>query len=395
MMSILPLMSERAFRAWVTFFVIAPFVAVMTAMVLAWNRYVFASDVFLLLVMHFFTAIGVTIGYHRMVTHQGFKSSPIVRGFFIMLGSMAYAGVSAPDEWAATHIKHHAHSDQEDDPHSPLDGFWHAHMGWLYSTKDPDNVKKYAPHLLEDPVVQFFNTYWYVSTILAFGIPFAIGGWTGLLWGGFVRLFITEHTTWSVNSICHCFGRRPFETSDESRNEWIVGLLAFGEGWHNNHHAFPNSAIQGLRWWQFDLSGLIIRALEKLGLVWEVERVSEEAQKAKMRKSEGIRETFEEFKTQLEASITHAQSDLSSYLTHLKNEHTLLTQRGSLFAPKKLTDSYEKSVTHLETLRKNIRARKSLHKRRSEEYRAEIREFVTSAKEEMQRKMKKLTAITG
>jgi stearoyl-CoA desaturase (Delta-9 desaturase) len=377
-------MSERTYKAWVTFFVVTPFLAVIGAIVLLWNHYVFTEDIILLLVMHFCTAIGVTIGYHRMMTHEGFESSSLVRGLFIFLGSMAYGGVSPPDEWAATHIKHHAHSDQEDDPHSPLDGFWHAHMGWLYSLKDPESVKTYAPHLLKDPVVQFLNKYWYVSTLLAFGIPFAVGGWTGLLWGGFVRLFLTEHTTWSVNSICHCFGKRPFETTDESRNEWIVGLLAFGEGWHNNHHAFPKNAFHGLRWWQFDLSGLIICGLEKIGLIWKVERVSSEAQQAKVRKGESMRETLAEFQEQLSASIAQAKKELSLHLAHWSEKES-----------RPLRFSYEDAMKKLEALQKEIARRKSLRKKKQEEYREEIRNLVAQAKERMRSEMKKLGVVVG
>jgi stearoyl-CoA desaturase (delta-9 desaturase) len=176
-------------------------------------------------------------------------------------------------EWASTHIKHHAHADQEGDPHSPVEGFFHAHLGWMFKDPDP-NTALYGRHLLHDPLVVFVNRTSVLWVALSLLIPFLIGGWTGLLWGGLVRIFLTHHVTWSVNSVCHTFGKRAFETPDQSHNEWLVGLLAFGEGWHNNHHAFPRSAFHGLRWWQLDLSGSIIWVLERCGLAKEVYRVT-------------------------------------------------------------------------------------------------------------------------
>ncbi len=174
--------------------------------------------------------------------------------------------------WAATHIKHHAQADHEGDPHSPVEGFWHAHMGWFFKNEwgDP-NV--YCPHLLRDRLVVFISHTFLLWAALGLALPLALGGWSGLLWGGLVRVFLSHHVTWSVNSVCHMFGKRAFETPDQSRNVWVVGLLAAGEGWHNNHHAFPRSAFHGLRWWQVDLSGYLIWALERLRLAREVYRV--------------------------------------------------------------------------------------------------------------------------
>jgi stearoyl-CoA desaturase (delta-9 desaturase) len=134
-------------------------------------------------------------------------------------------------------------------------------------------------------MVMFMTRTFFVWVALGFVIPYLLGGWTGVLWGGLVRIFLTHHVTWSVNSVCHTFGRRMFETSDESKNQWLVGLLAFGEGWHNNHHAFPRSAFHGLRWWQFDLSAYIIRLLEWTGLAWDVWRVPAESLKARLARS--------------------------------------------------------------------------------------------------------------
>jgi stearoyl-CoA desaturase (delta-9 desaturase) len=220
--------------------------------------------------MYTVTALGVTMGFHRMLTHRSFKPNPVIKFILLVFGSMALEGAAL--EWAATHVKHHSLSDREGDPHSPIEGFFHAHVGWLFKDRMAD-PKVYCRNLVNDPMVMFVSRTFLLWVVLSLIIPFAIGGWSGLLWGGLVRIFLTHHVTWSVNSVCHTFGRRDFETGDQSHNEWLVGLLAFGEGWHNNHHAFPRSAFHGMRWWQFDLSGYIIWLLERVGLVREVYRV--------------------------------------------------------------------------------------------------------------------------
>jgi stearoyl-CoA desaturase (Delta-9 desaturase) len=251
--------------------VVLPFLATLLAIELFWQRAVNWTDIALLIAFNVIAGLGITIGYHRMLTHRSFQPHPIIKFIFLAFGSMAVEGPAL--EWAATHIKHHAHSDREGDPHSPVEGFWHAHMGWMFNRSFADpNV--YCRNLVNDPMVVFMSRTFIVWVILSLVIPFAIGGWTGLLWGGLVRIFFTHHITWSVNSVCHTFGKREFETRDQSRNEWVVGLLAFGEGWHNNHHAFPRSAFHGLHWWQFDLSGYVIWTLERVGLVRDVYRVS-------------------------------------------------------------------------------------------------------------------------
>ena len=250
--------------------VIVPLLATIYAIVSLWQRAVFASDLILLLVMYSLIALGVTVGFHRMLTHRSFKPNPVVKFLLLVLGSMAFEGPAVV--WAATHIKHHAQADKEGDPHSPVEGFFHAHLGWLFKDRQADpNI--YARHLVNDPIISFVSKTFLLWAILSLVIPFAIGGWTGLLWAGLVRMFLTHHVTWSVNSVCHVFGKREFETTDQSRNEWVVGLLAFGEGWHNNHHAFPRSAFHGLHWWQFDFSGYLIWTLEKLGLAKDVYRI--------------------------------------------------------------------------------------------------------------------------
>lgn len=252
--------------------VIIPFLATLLAIWLLWERLVHWSDLALLASMYTLTVLGIGIGFHRMLTHRSFRAHPAIKVLFLILGSMSLEG-SALD-WAATHTKHHAQADREGDPHSPLEGFFHAHVGWVIrsggSLADP---RIYCRHLLEDRAVVFISRTFSLWVTLSLVIPWLLGGWTGLLWGGLVRIFLVHHVTWSVNSICHTFGTRSYVTRDRSRNEWIVGLLAFGEGWHNNHHAFPRSAFHGLQWWQFDLSGNIIWALERLGLVRDVYRI--------------------------------------------------------------------------------------------------------------------------
>ena len=251
--------------------VVVPFLATALAVRLLWAHAVHWSDLVLLGVMYSLVALGVTVGYHRMLTHRSFRPHPVVKFLLLVLGSMSIEGPAL--QWAATHIKHHALSDREGDPHSPVEGFFHAHIGWMFSDDESDpNV--YCRNLVNDRMVVFVSRTFLLWSILAFVIPFAIGGWTGLLWGGLVRIFLTHHVTWSVNSVCHTFGKRAYETRDRSRNEWVVGLLGFGEGWHNNHHAFPRSAFHGLHWWQFDLSGYTIWALERLGLAHDVYRVA-------------------------------------------------------------------------------------------------------------------------
>jgi stearoyl-CoA desaturase (Delta-9 desaturase) len=267
------------FKAVALVVVVVPFLATLLAIWLLRDRAVHWSDLLLLVVMYTVVAFGVTVGYHRMLTHRSFVPHPAVKAVLLVLGSMALEGDAL--QWTATHTKHHALADREGDPHSPLEGFVHAHLGWIFAETDAD-PRRYCKHLLQDRLVLFVSRTHLLWVVLALAIPFTLGGllagWvgalTGLLWGGLVRQFLTHHVTWSVNSVCHMFGKRAFATNDRSRNEWVVGLLAFGEGWHNNHHAFPRSAFHGLRWWQVDVSGYLIWTLERLGLAHEVYRVT-------------------------------------------------------------------------------------------------------------------------
>jgi stearoyl-CoA desaturase (delta-9 desaturase) len=267
------MIQNRLERIVLLLLVVLPLAGTGYAMVQLWERLVTWRDVAIMFGMFFVTSIGITIGYHRMLTHRSFAAHPVVRFLFLLFGSMAIQGPAI--EWASIHIKHHAHSDEDDDPHSPLRSFFHAHVGWFMGGYRAD-VKTYGAWMLKDPLIVFMSRTFPVWVALSLLIPFLLGGWTGLLWGGLVRIFLNHHITWSVNSVCHTFGSRMFNTDDASRNNWLVGLLAFGEGWHNNHHAFPRSAFHGMRWYQFDLSSLIIWALERTGLAWDVHRVAPE-----------------------------------------------------------------------------------------------------------------------
>ena len=355
-------------KATILALVVLPLLATLGAVILLWERYVFWSDIALLLAFYAISAMGVTIGFHRMLTHDGFKAPAWLRGLILICGSMAFEG--APDMWTATHVKHHAHSDDDDDPHSPLHGFWHAHMGWLLNRGSFAPVGQYAPHLLEDPVVRFVSRYILVWMGLSLLIPFLLGGWTGLIWGGGVRIFLTTHVTWSVNSVCHTFGRRPFQTTDESRNEWVVGLLAFGEGWHNNHHAFPRNAFHGMRWWQFDLSGVVIRFLELAGLAWDVERVSPQAVEAHRRHAELSTAKVAEMRDQLAASIAAAKQEL---WTMMQASLTPM-QKSRLEAMRVELES------RLNDMQATLAKAQNLKRRKLAAYRAEIQRMLEEAK---------------
>jgi stearoyl-CoA desaturase (delta-9 desaturase) len=266
-------------KAAVLISVVVPLIAFFVAIWTLWERWVSWNEIILLAVMYVLTALGITIGFHRMLTHRSFEAHPVVKFIFLVLGTMTLQGQC--HEWASIHIKHHAHTDEDDDPHSPLHGFFHAHMGWMFTGKNAD-FETYGKWMLKDPIVMFVGNTWYVWVLLGLLIPYLIGGWLGLLWAGLVRIFLLNHVTWCVNSVCHTFGNRMFVTEDASRNQWLVGLLAMGEGWHNNHHAFPRSAFHGMRWYQFDMSSYVIWALEKIGLVWNVQRVPEERKQARL-----------------------------------------------------------------------------------------------------------------
>lgn len=253
--------------------VVLPLVATVWAIVLLWNRHVAWQDLVALGTFYVATVVGIGVGFHRMLTHRAFHAPEPVRLFFLVLGSMAVQGSAI--EWAATHHKHHAKSDKEGDPHSPLEGFWMSHLGWMFRDrliKEGVWAKPYEKDRTAHLVDRLFIPLTALSLALPGLLTLALGGsfWSGVLWGGLVRIFLVHHVTWSVNSVCHTFGKRAFEAKDESRNEWIVGLLALGEGWHNNHHAFPKAAYHGMKWYQLDVNALVIRALKRVGLARDV-----------------------------------------------------------------------------------------------------------------------------
>ncbi len=263
--------------------IVLPFAAVVYAAWCVFTGNVSVLDVTLCLSLAGLTQFGVTFGYHRMVVHKSFVAHPAVKAVALALGSMAFQGPVV--NWASVHTSHHAHSDQEGDPHSPtIKSFIYAHLEWLLEMRQErlDGIKaKWSNRYLKDPQVRFFSNTFVFWTVFSLFLPaligFLVGGWpaawSGLIWGGLVRIFITSHITWSVNSICHVIGGRMFKTKDQSRNNLIVGILALGEGWHNNHHAFPASAFHGMRWWQIDVTGIVVGILEKVGLVKNVVRI--------------------------------------------------------------------------------------------------------------------------
>lgn len=276
--------------------VVIPFLATIAAMVLLWNRFVRPADLAIAAVMYLLTALGITVGFHRLLTHRSFQTSQPVEYLFAVLGSMAVQGPVI--SWVADHRKHHAHTDKEGDPHSPhvghgdgvrgvFAGLWHAHSGWLMSTQGRADWKRYARDLYEDRGMRLISRRFPSLVLLGLAIP-ALAGYivsgtvtgaaTGLLWGGLVRIFFVHHITWSVNSICHFFGSRRFEIDDESTNVFWLALPSLGEAWHHNHHAFPRSAAHGLKPWEIDPSALMITAMEKVGLAWNVVRIPPERQ---------------------------------------------------------------------------------------------------------------------
>jgi stearoyl-CoA desaturase (Delta-9 desaturase) len=254
------------------------------------------TDLALLAVTYLLTAIGITVGFHRLLTHRAFQTHAWLERVFAVLGSLSVQGSVL--DWVADHRTHHAHTDREGDPHSPhvghgsgLAGLWHAHTGWLLETQGQADWKRYASELYEDPVMRSIGRSFPLLAALSLLVPtlagFVLHGFTasgalrGLVWGGLVRVFLVHHVTWSVNSICHFFGSRRFDVDDHSTNVGWLAVLSLGESWHHNHHAFPRSAYHGLRWWEIDPSGLIITGLERVGLAWNVVRIAPERQRAR------------------------------------------------------------------------------------------------------------------
>ncbi|MCP4069050.1 MAG: acyl-CoA desaturase [Phycisphaeraceae bacterium] len=288
------------------FAILLPMVGLVVGIVYFWGNGVSWPQLALMTVMYIITGMGITVGYHRLFTHKSFSAGPVVTTIIGIVGSMAAEGSLL--RWCAAHRRHHQFSDHEGDPHSPhlhdhghglrgiISGFWHAHMGWIF---DPpgESLDRYVPDLIRDRRIRAISEWFPAWVALGFVIPALLGGllnlaigapfWTGVflgfIWGGLVRVMVVHHITWSVNSVCHIWGSQPYRSGDESRNNVVVGVLALGEGWHNNHHAFPTSARHGLEWWQFDSSWLVIRGLQAVGLVRNVRVPTAERKAAKLR----------------------------------------------------------------------------------------------------------------
>jgi stearoyl-CoA desaturase (Delta-9 desaturase) len=277
--------------------VVLPFVGLLAAMALLWNSWFDWIDVAIMVGLYLVCGFGVTVGYHRLLTHRAFQTYKPVEYVFAVLGSMSVQGSVL--DWVADHRKHHAHTDEEGDPHSPhvghgsgLTGLYHAHVGWLFETHGQADWKRYAPDLYEDAGMRRINRLFPWIALFSLALPtflgFALHGWTaqgaveGFVWGGLVRIFFLHHITWSINSVCHYFGSRRFAVDDQSTNVAWLSLVSLGEAWHHNHHAFPRSATHGLKRREIDISAAFIAGMEKLGLAWNVVRITPERQRQKL-----------------------------------------------------------------------------------------------------------------
>ncbi|HET6246825.1 MAG TPA: acyl-CoA desaturase [Tepidisphaeraceae bacterium] len=278
--------------------IIIPFLIFLTIGLLLWGRGLNGVQLGVMFAMYLLTGFGVTVGYHRLFTHKAFETPKFMRITLAVLGSMSVQGPLL--WWVAMHRRHHHHSDADGDPHSPhlhgeslkslIAGAWHSHAGWLFKPDAP-NATRYVVDLIKEKPLKLISELYPLWAALSLLIPAAISGlllrsWTGaawgLLWGGVLRVFFVHHITWSVNSVCHLWGSRPFVSHDQSRNNALFGILALGEGWHNNHHAFPTSARHGLQWWQIDTTWWVIRCMAALGLASRVRVPAERAMEAKM-----------------------------------------------------------------------------------------------------------------
>ena len=266
---------------------VLPFLGVLAAIPLTWGRGIHLLDIALFAITYVISGMGVTVGFHRLLTHRSFDAPRWVKLSLAIAGSFSIQG--GVTKWVADHRRHHAFTDKPGDPHSPhlietsgvkgvIQGLWHAHMGWFFD-KEQTNIARFAPDLLKDKgfvLVNKLTPLWItLSLVFPAMVGFAItrtlwGAITAYIWGSLVRIFLLHHVTWSINSICHFYGRKAYDAQDESTNNWIMALVSFGEGWHNNHHAFPTSAVHGLEKWQFDPSAYAIKLMKKMKLAYNV-----------------------------------------------------------------------------------------------------------------------------
>jgi stearoyl-CoA desaturase (delta-9 desaturase) len=279
--------------------VFLPFIGFVTAIVLLWDDWVDETSLGILAVMYVVTVMGVTLGFHRLLTHRSFATYKPVQYALAILGSMAVQGPVM--NWVADHRKHHAHTDRDGDPHTPhghgsgvkgaIVGLWYAHMGWLFEHSGTSEHERYCRDLHEDRGMRFIHTTFSLWVALGIAIPAAFGlaltgtyrgAFEAALWGGPVRIFLGHHVTWSINSVCHFFGSRRFQVEDHSTNVFWLAPLSMGESWHHNHHTFPRSAFHGLRSWEIDPTGWVIRAMRREKLAWNVVEITPERQREKL-----------------------------------------------------------------------------------------------------------------
>jgi stearoyl-CoA desaturase (delta-9 desaturase) len=279
----------RTQRTYAFFTVTIPTIACIFAVVLSVLGSVSPVDLMLFLTFYFFTLMGISVGFHRLFAHRSFKTGTLVAMLFAVFGT--WAGQGPLVHWVSNHRRHHKFSDKPGDPHSPnlhgsgfwnkLKGCWHAHIGSMFAC-EVTNYAVYSPDILRNKPLMWINNHYLTILMSGLLLPAVIGGlvsWdlngaaTGLLWGGLVRMFVVHHAIWSITSVAHVFGNKANPSDDESRNSFVLAMLTGGEGWHNNHHAFPSAAIMSRTWWRVDLGGLVIGTLEKSGLAWDVRRL--------------------------------------------------------------------------------------------------------------------------
>jgi stearoyl-CoA desaturase (delta-9 desaturase) len=277
---------DRTGRVITALIVGTPFLALAGGVASLWGRGVGLRELLLAVSLYFLTGHGMTIGFHRLLAHKSFSAQRSLKLVLIGLGSMAFEG--GPISWVANHRRHHVFADTTDDPHSPqhhgagaggqLRGLWHAHVGWLFTARSTSR-QRHAADLLADRDIlamdALFPAWCVVSLALPFGLGWVLGGtfgaaWSALLWAGLIRVCVLHHATWSVNSLCHMFGRRPFTTKDRSSNVAVLAVISMGESWHNTHHAFPRSVRHGLLRRQWDSSATLISAFERMGLAHDL-----------------------------------------------------------------------------------------------------------------------------